>query len=113
MYKLIAFDDLQERFAVISLTIRNTVLSSDIVAVGTSHSVVVHPRDVFRAAIKANAAGIVLAHNHPSRDLTPSADDFVLTERLRKAGDVVGIPVVDHIIVASDRRYASILELDR
>ena len=69
----------------------------------------VHPREVFREAASASAAAIVLFHNHPSGDPTPSTDDLLLTTRMVRAGEVMGIDVVDHLILA-DQRYYSLVE---
>lgn len=101
----------QETFVVLCLTIRNTLLGEPrVVAIGTATGVEVHPRDVFRAAVAANAAGIVVLHNHPSGDPTPSVEDVDLTRRLKACGDLLGIPVVDHVVVTADG-HASIAEL--
>ena len=101
----------QETFVALYLTIRNTLIGEpQVVAIGTLTSVEVHPRDVFRAAIAANAAGIVVLHNHPSGDPTPSAEDVELTRRLKACGDLIGIPVVDHVVVTADR-HVSIAEM--
>jgi len=89
----------QEQFWVIGLDIRNRVRSIEVVAKGTVHTVAVYPRDVFRSAIRTNVAGIVLAHNHPSEDPTPSLDDIALTRRLVAAGRLLGVPVVDHVVL--------------
>lgn len=77
-----------------------------VVAIGSVHGVEVHPREVFRVAIERSAAGIVVAHNHPSGDPSPSADDTVLTARLRSIGELLGIPVVDHVIVTAASFYS-------
>jgi DNA repair protein RadC len=69
------------------------------VALGTANSVEVHPRDVFRLAIKRNAVAVIVAHNHPSGDPEPSSDDRALTERLTAAGRVLGIPLLDHLVL--------------
>jgi DNA repair protein RadC len=96
--------DEQETFVVLCLTVRNTLIGEPhVIAIGTVTGVEVHPRDVFRAAVAANAAGIVVLHNHPSGDLTPSAEDIQLTRRLKACGDLLGIPVVDHVVVTRDR----------
>lgn len=94
----------QETFVVLCLTVRNTLIGEPhVIAIGTLTSVEVHPRDVFRAAIAANAAGIVVLHNHPSGDPTPSAEDVELTRRLKACGDLLSIPVVDHVVVTAER----------
>lgn len=68
-----------------------------------------HPRELFKAAIKYLAAAVLLAHNHPSGDPTPSKEDLALTERLKQAGEIIGIPVLDHLIIG-DGRFLSLKE---
>jgi DNA repair protein RadC len=80
-----------------------------VVAVGSLDSAVVYPREVFREAMAASAAAIVLFHNHPSGDPMPSDDDLLLTQRMLRAGDIMGIDVIDHLILA-DQRYYSLVE---
>ncbi len=99
----------QELFFVIGVDIRNGLLDVVEVARGSVHAVEVHPREVFRPLVRMAAAGAVLAHNHPSGDPTPSSEDIALTRRLRAVGDVVGIPIVDHVVVG-DGRWRSIAE---
>lgn len=99
----------QECFHVIGLDARNQVIADLEVARGTLSAVEVHPREVFRPLIRASAAAAVLAHNHPSGDPTPSAEDLELTQRMRAVGEMVGIPVIDHIVIAGSR-YRSIIE---
>jgi DNA repair protein RadC len=70
---------------------------------GILNSSLVHPRDVFRCAILAGAAGVIIAHNHPSGDPTPSADDRAVTRQLVDAGRLIDIPVYDHLVIAGDR----------
>lgn len=77
---------------------------------GTLDRSCVHPREVFKTALLANAAGIVLGHNHPSGDPTPSPDDRALTRRLIEAGSIVGVELFDHIIVGQPNRYWSFRE---
>jgi DNA repair protein RadC len=81
-------------------------MRTSVVSVGSVDTSVVHPREVFRAAATAGAAAIVLFHNHPSGDPTPSTDDVVLTQRLVRAGDLMGIQVLDHVIVAESRYHS-------
>lgn len=76
------------------------------VSLGTTSSSLIHPRDVFRAAVRTNSSGIILVHNHPSGDPTPSFEDKKITEILKKAGEILGIELIDHIIV-SKRSYYS------
>ena len=89
-----------EVFSVLCLSIRNRIIGYAEITRGTLDTTVVHPREVFRAAFLANAASVCLAHNHPSGDATPSVDDDLLTVRLMACGELLGITVLDHIIVA-------------
>ncbi len=101
---------MQEVFIVIALDARNAILHHVEVARGSLTGVAVHPREVFRPLIRVAAAGAVVAHNHPSGDPNPSEDDLALTRRLRRAGDLVGIPVLDHVVIGA-RGYASIADV--
>jgi len=101
-----------ERFGVLLLDTRHRLLRTRVLSVGSLDASVVHPREVFREAILAGAAAIVLFHNHPSGDPSPSRDDYSLTRRLVTAGDLVGIDVIDHIVLA-DSRYVSMKEQGR
>jgi DNA repair protein RadC len=99
----------QEVFLAIGIDIRNCLLEVVEVARGTVDGVEVHPREVFRPLIRMAAAGAVIVHNHPTGDPTPSQEDLGLTRRLRSVGDVVGIPIIDHVVVG-DVRFRSIAE---
>ncbi len=91
----------QEVFMMIALDARSAVIADVEVARGTLTGVEVHPREVFRPLIRVGAAAAIAVHNHPSGDPTPSAEDVALTERLRTIGGMLGIPIVDHVVVAS------------
>jgi DNA repair protein RadC len=95
-----------EHFGVLLLDTKNRVLRTTLVSVGTLDASIVHPREVFRAAASAGAAALVLFHNHPSGDPTPSADDVALTRRIVRAGELMGINVLDHVIVAESRFHS-------
>jgi len=99
----------REHFVVIALDVRNRMVGHEIIAIGSSHSVAVSPREIFRAALRMGAVGIVVAHNHPSGDVTPSSDDLAITRRIREAGQLLGVPCVDHVVVTSER-FTSIAE---
>ena len=101
-----------EQFGVVLLDTRRRLIRVRIVSIGSLDSTVVHPREVFREATTASASAIVLFHNHPSGDPAPSGDDLVLTARMIGAGDIIGIDVLDHLILA-DRRYFSMVESGR
>lgn len=90
---------LQEHFWSIGLNNKNVIQYIDLVSLGTINESIVHPREVFRMAVKESCAGIIIAHNHPSGDVTPSKDDTSTTERLKSAGDILGIPIIDHVII--------------
>lgn len=101
-----------EQFGVAMLDTKHRLRRVKVVSVGCLDSTIVHPREVFREAIAAAAAAIAIFHNHPSGDPTPSADDLALTARLVGAGELIGIEVVDHVILA-DHRYYSLREAGR
>lgn len=100
----------QEVFVVLLLDTKNKVNQVSEITRGTANASLVHPREVFRAAILANASSIICMHNHPSGDPDPSREDFAATERLRKSGKLLDIPVLDHIVVGSNRKYYSFKE---
>ena len=89
----------QEMFVVLSLDRKNRIIDRTLVSLGTVDTSLVHPREVFRAAIVNGAASVIVAHNHPSGDATPSAEDVKITKQLVAAGQVLGIPVLDHVII--------------
>jgi len=99
-------DEPSEVFAIVCLNTKLRVLAYHEVSRGSLDSSLAHPREVFRAAILANAAGIILVHNHPSGDPTPSPDDVGLTQRLRAAGTVLGIDVLDHLVIGDGQYYS-------
>lgn len=95
-----------EVFAILCLSTKHRVIAYHEVSRGTLDATLVHPREVFKAALLANAAAIILFHNHPSGDPTPSGDDVQLTRRLVDAGTLLGVDVLDHIIVGDGRYYS-------
>ena len=112
VYDLLAPDLLrfpQERFFVISLDGKNRLLRVDAVSRGTARTAVVHPRDVFLPAVNSRAVAVVVAHNHPSGEPLPSREDLELTERLKAAGEVLGLDVLDHVIIG-EGSYVSLAE---
>jgi len=98
-----------ERFAVVLLDGRHRVLGEEVVSRGTLTASLVHPREVFRPALRASAAAVILVHNHPSGDPTPSAEDRRVTARLAEAGEILGVRVLDHVVVA-ERGFVSLRE---
>jgi DNA repair protein RadC len=98
-----------EEFLAILLNTKHKVIEVKTVSVGHLNGTLVHPRELFRESVRRSAAAIILAHNHPSGDPEPSSDDLALTHRLQSAGQLLGIPVLDHIIIG-DNRYVSLRE---
>lgn len=100
----------KEHFVCLFLNTKNhTIGLPETISIGSLSSAIVHPREVFRAAIKRSSAALICAHNHPSGDPTPSSEDISLTSRLIQAGEIVGIDVLDHLIIG-DSRYVSLKE---
>ncbi len=96
----------RESFFAVLLDNRHRVLTLHVVSTGGIDMAPVHPREVFSPAIRDGAAAIVVAHNHPSGDPSPSAEDRLVTERLREVGELVGIPLLDHLVVGAERYYS-------
>jgi len=102
-FSRLAIDGKQEEFHIVTLDTQHGPINSHLITVGTLDASLVHPREVFRAAIRDSASAILLVHNHPSGDPTPSREDKAVTDRLSQVGELVGIRVLDHIIVAKER----------
>lgn len=100
----------RELFCVLNFRTNGTVINANIVTMGTLNTALVCPREVFKSSILSNAARIILVHNHPSGDYKPSIEDIKTTKKLQICGDMVGIPVVDHIITDSRGQYFSFFE---
>jgi len=97
----------KEHFLVLCLDIRNRVINCRPVSIGSLDTSIVHPREVFKEAVSSSAASVIFVHNHPSGDPEPSKEDVELTKRLVKAGEIIGVDVLDHIVVC-DRSYLSL-----
>ncbi len=93
----------REHFLALYLNARNVIIHEETVSIGSLNASIVHPREVFRPAITRSAAAVILVHNHPSGDVTPSQEDLNLTSRLVEAGLLLGIEVLDHLIIAENR----------
>ena len=100
----------RENFLVMYLDTKNKVINTSKVFSGTLNSSIVHPREVFQVACLSNAASIIVGHNHPSGDTSPSQEDIQVTRRLQEAGKVLGIEVLDHVILGFDGNYISLKE---
>lgn len=99
-FERLASDGTQEEFHVVTLDTKLQPIQNHQITIGTLDASLVHPREVFKRAVRDSAAAILLVHNHPSGDPTPSRQDREITDRLKRAGEVMGIQVIDHIIVA-------------
>lgn len=97
----------REHFVALHLDGRHRVVSLEVVSVGTLTSSLVHPRETFKGAILANAAAIIAAHNHPSGDVEPSHEDRALLQRLKDAGQLLGIPLLDFLVVADSAYWSA------
>lgn len=97
----------KEGFIVFCLDTDLSIISREIVSIGTLNSCIIHPREIFRTAITRNANSIIVAHNHPSGNLTPSKEDLDITKQLKNAGEILNILLLDHVIV-SKQGYNSI-----
>ena len=91
----------REHFWIIILNTRNRIRFVELVSLGTMNASLVHPREVYRRAIKSGASALIIGHNHPSGDCEPSEDDISLTRRLMEAGKIIGIEILDHIIIGN------------
>jgi DNA repair protein RadC len=99
----------EEHFVCLFLNTKNHVIGRQTLSIGSLNASIVHPREVFRAAIRRSSASILCAHNHPSGDPTPSPEDIQLTRRLKEAGELIGIELLDHLVIG-DNRYISLKE---
>ena len=110
VYALFSFlqQETKEHFIVLHLDVKNRILCIDRVSAGTMTASLIHPREVFKTALLSSAASLLLIHNHPSGDPTPSRDDISITEKLKGAGEIMGIAVLDHVIIGDG--YVSLKE---
>ena len=100
----------REQLIICCLDTKNQPISMSVVSIGSLNTSIVHPREVFKVAILSNAASIILFHNHPSGIADPSKEDVSITHRLKEAGKLIGIELIDHIIIGSEGKYCSLKE---
>ena len=101
----------REHFWALALNTKNQLIRMVEVSVGSLNASIVHPRELFKDAVRVSAASVVIVHNHPSGDPTPSGADIQLTRRLVKAGDVLGIEVLDHVVIGDGGEHSSLRDL--
>ncbi|KQN96202.1 RadC family protein [Paenibacillus sp. Leaf72] len=99
----------QEQFICLFLNTKNGVMSKEVISIGSLNACIVHPREVFRMAIKRSCASIICAHNHPSGNPDPSQEDISITKRLVEAGTIIGIEMLDHVVIGNNK-YSSLKE---
>jgi DNA repair protein RadC len=95
----------KENFVVLYLDARNKLITKETISIGTINTSLVHPREVFEPAIRELAVAVILAHNHPSGDPTPSEDEIALTKKLVEAGKILGIEIIEHIIIGKNKYF--------
>lgn len=99
----------QEHFVVLFLNTKNQIIHRQTIFIGSLNASIVHPREVYREAVKRSAASIICAHNHPSGDPSPSQEDIHVTKRLVESGKMIGIELLDHLVIG-DRKFISLKE---
>lgn len=111
VYEMFSFlmQETKEMFITLHLDGKNRIVCCDLVSIGSLNQSIVHPREVFKTACLSNAAAVILIHQHPTGDPTPSSEDIAITRRLKEAGEIMGIKILDHIIVG-DGEYLSFIE---
>ncbi|ETT82460.1 DNA repair protein radC-like protein [Viridibacillus arenosi FSL R5-213] len=100
---------LQEHFVVLFLNVKNQIIHKQTIFIGSLNASIVHPREIFREAVKRSAASLVCAHNHPSGNPAPSPEDIEVTKRIQEAGYIIGIELLDHVIIG-DHQFISLKE---
>lgn len=103
-------DNDREQMVVISLNSKNEPINMSLVSVGSLSTAIAHPREIFKIAVKSNANTLLLGHSHPSGNTTPSGADIDITQKLIEAGEVIGIPVLDHLIIGGQDNFISMKE---
>ncbi len=104
------FDPTAEQLILIGLNTKNEIHFKHLIAKGTYNFLAVVPADIFSHLLRLNLKNFIIAHNHPSGDLTPSEDDIIFTKKLKRGADILGLTILDHIITGLDRRYYSFKE---
>jgi DNA repair protein RadC len=100
-------DRMKEHLWCVYLNARNVIIKIELVSLGTLNASIVHPREVFSPAITSKSASLIMGHNHPSNDTAPSSDDIEITKRIKEAGRLLGIELLDHIIIGSNKHFSN------
>lgn len=96
----------REHMILCCMDTKNQPTSISVISIGSLNSAIVHPRELYKVAILSNSASIIIAHNHPSGDISPSHEDIVLTNRIDEAGKIIGIKLLDHVIIGKDAYFS-------
>ena len=99
-------DQEKEHFYVMHLDARQQIKMVELVVIGTLTEMMIHPREIYKRAVIESSSSIIVAHNHPSGEVSPSDDDMSTTRRLHEAGEILGIPLLDHIVFTPDKYYS-------
>jgi DNA repair protein RadC len=99
-------DNSREHFIALYLNASHKVIAYSVVSTGTANATLVHPREVYQAAVLLGAIALIVSHNHPSGDVTPSSEDFKITRQLKEAGEILGIRLLDHLVVAEANYFS-------
>lgn len=99
-------DAVQEQFHLLLLDTKNKILKEELISLGTLSASLIHPREVFKSAIRGSAHAVIIVHNHPSGDPAPSHEDEAITQKLVEAGELLGIKVLDHVIIGKDKYWS-------
>lgn len=105
-FKRLFIEEKQEKLLTIFLDSKKRLISYKIMFIGTIDHSIIHPREIFNEAIKVHASSLIIMHNHPSHDITPSSEDIKTTEKIKECGDIIGIPLLDHLITNGKDYYS-------
>ena len=105
-FKSLFINETQEKVLAIFLDTKKRLISYKVIFIGTLDKSIIHPREIFNEAIKESASSIILMHNHPSKDIEPSKEDILITNKIQECGDIIGIPLIDHIITNGKEYYS-------
>lgn len=98
-------DPNKEFFMALYLNTKNGILKQEVISIGSLNANIVHPREIFKTACMISASSVIVAHNHPSGDPSPSREDIELTKKLVESGKMIGIEILDHVIIGHDKNY--------
>lgn len=110
-FKSLFLNSQQEKVLAIYLDTKKRLISYKFIFIGTIDRSIIHPREIFNEALKVHASSLILMHNHPSNDLNPSKEDIAITNQIKECGDIIGIPLLDHLITNGKEYYLSLIHI--